>query len=378
MGSIENLNQIMQDNYDTPSKEEADKLKQMKADMIRKPIIYELPVLDKKFETDILSFSFDNQPSPKLMKYGFNNLSENLDIMEITSNPHYKAGLNFDFDRKDEDSIAGKSKKIFDVKHLDQTFTEFWEIMNLFGMLELDQQILTSNPTVIEHIVSSHKKMTGTKHKIHISDKGSKNKITLILQKYSDIDIDENAISQMIINDLPHFLSVQDTGSSMVIQIFGMQTGIMAELIYYLNTLYSESYIIKPMTTSEISDSKYLILLGMKKSIKLSIPKHSKNSYLISLGIEPIPNDLVTIIQCANSELIPKKFVIYSKIKNYLNSKVYEGATYQEMIQQQNANTNKWLEMFIDLGKMESLFDNLIKKTDSVCDHHTEWANLFG
>src|SRR5208282_4163115 len=98
------------------------------------PIIYKFPKRINKgiklLETD---FIFDTEPSPKLIKYGFNQIVEKLDIASITNNPYYKAGLDFDFDRTDPLSISSKSKKIFGLNKTTncKLFCMCWEILNL-------------------------------------------------------------------------------------------------------------------------------------------------------------------------------------------------------------------------------------------------------
>src|SRR2546430_428677 len=79
-----------------------------------KPIIYKFPKrTNKPIKLGETDFIMDTQPSPKLLKYGFNQTMENLDIVDLTSNPYYRAGLNFDFDRTDPQSIKEKVKKEF-------------------------------------------------------------------------------------------------------------------------------------------------------------------------------------------------------------------------------------------------------------------------
>lgn len=343
------------------------------------PIIYKLPSSDAVIEIKKTDINFDKEPNPPLMKYGFNNLLEKININELTSNEHYVTGLNFDFTEKkdkDETNFVNKGKKYFNTNKFDQTFAEFWEILNLFGLLNSDQNIYTNEPATIKDIIQVYQKLAGSKNKINVSDNLSKS-VTLAIKKYSDIELDENVIQQLIIDDIVELLGNQNNGSNLIIQLYSLQTQTTAELIYYLSTLYTEAYISKPAVIPDISDSKYLVLLGMKVKPTIAIPKHSKNVYLSHFGIEKLPNNIITVIQCINSYLVPKKISKYYKIKAYLDNKIYEGHTQQQMIKEQNENTQKWFETFVNFPKIKSILDEALKKTDTKCDHDGELDNLF-
>ena len=78
------------------------------------PIIYKFPKRTNKgiklFPSD---FIFDTNPNPKLIKYGFNQTVDKLDLAPLTNNSYYKNGLKFNFDRNDALSISQRGKKIF-------------------------------------------------------------------------------------------------------------------------------------------------------------------------------------------------------------------------------------------------------------------------
>lgn len=336
------------------------------------PTIYIFPKIDqiiKPIETD---FYFDKYPSPRLIKYGFNNFNDQIDLMYLTSIPQYKAGLEIDFeqiDKIDKNYLAKFPKKI------DITFAEFWEILNLFNILSTDKIIYTTHTDTIKEISNTYQKMTGQniKHTI-ITDK--KTKATLVINKLSNIEIDENAAAQLIINILSELLEMQNTGAIMILQIFGTQTKITTDLIYFLSSLYDSAYVVKPSVSSNLLDIKYLVLIGLKEITKISFPQYSKEMFLTSMKHE-IPNIFSTVIQCINSNFIPKKYKLYFKIKSYLDTKVYEGATYQELINLQNENLNKWFRLFSDPNKISEILDDSIKKTSEHCSSFSKLEELF-
>ena len=327
------------------------------------PIVYLLPHTDKEVLITTKKFQFDYNPSPRLIKYGYSSFDDQLNIHNLTENSYYRVGLNIDFTRDDDNSFAVQGKKFFKINTINQTFAEIWEILNLFNLLD-DESIISSNISEIKQLVKLHDK----KHHIVEGTKAN----NLIIHKYSDVELEENALVQLLIDDLPNFLSSQNTKGNMVIQIFGIQTQTMVEIIYYLSTLYTEAYIVKPSVSSNISNNKYLVLIGYHKKVKFEVPKHPKSSYLISIGVDDIPNLITTSIQCFNSQTQSLKYHSYYRIKSYLDTKVYEGASYQELIELQNDNIQKWLTIYSNPTDMKKLLDKNILDSQNRCKHFIE------
>jgi hypothetical protein len=334
------------------------------------PIIYTLPEPNKIIESTKLTIYFDIQPSPKLIKYGFNNISDQFDLVTLTSTPYYKAGVNFDFDRGDENSISVKGSALFQTKKFDANFAQFWEILIEFNLLNADQHIYTNHSPTIKELVHVYKQKYNPNTKFTVTDINQKpdGKASIVIYKYSDIDIDENAAIQFIINKLPTLLAAQSVNATLILQLFALQTQTTVEIINYLCTLYKEKYLVKPIVSSELSDNKYIVLIGLRNQVDFVVRPHPENVYLTSIGLgNALANDFVTVIQCMNSDIIPLKFKKYHQIKEYLDTKVYEGATYQELIQTQNANTQKWLEIFLNPPMVKTLVDESIARTSNKC-----------
>lgn len=341
------------------------------------PIIYMLPRIEKNIEINLADINFDHNPNPKLIKFGFNDLNEQFNTSALYSNPHYKNGLDFDFSRIDQNSLKVIGAKTFKIKNFDSNFAELWEVLNLFRLLDSDQKIYTSREEAITEIISSYQKLSGSKNKYSLIDRKKKEKATLVIYRYSDIDIDENAAVQLIVNDLNSLLIVQEKNSNMIIQLFGLQTQISLEIIFFLSSLYNDAYLLKPTISSDLSDGKYLVLIGLKTIPDIKFPKIPDNTYLSSIGLKNIPNNFVGVIQCINSDTLPRKYKRFFIIKTYLDGKVYEGTTYQELIDNQNANSKKWLDTFSDLTKMKKLLDNSLKKSESKCNNHEKLTSIF-
>jgi len=334
---------------------------------IMQPVIYKLPTTENKIKLKPV-IETDIYPSPKLIKYGFNQLSDRINMVELTKNDHYRAGLNFDFTRADP-----IWKETFGIK-VDQDFCIFWEIMDLFGMLNLNQTVISNISTTINQIFTAFNKLAKKKLTSKAHEKlPAKEKITVFIQKYSDIDLTEDNMVMLILTDMIKMLDKQSNpGSSAILQIFSIQTTIMTELIYYLGTLYDEAYIMKPLASSDLSDEKYLILNGLKKgAVIFDLPKMKQNSYLHTLNLD-LPSEFTEIIQCINAEIMPQKYITYLQVETFLANKVYEGATYQEMIQKQNDNVQNWIKIYTDLTKSESFLEQVLDQSSKVCVAHRE------
>jgi hypothetical protein len=317
------------------------------------PIIHSIPKSNiiNLNKTDV---QFNTFPSPQLVKYGFNNIK--MDMIALTSNQYYQVGLAFDFTRKDKDSLITKGAKYF--KNLNQPFCELWEIITLFDLFSTTQTISTNQQDTVKDIITAYQQLTKSKHKYTVQTKN----ISLAIYYYSPIDLDENTHIQLLTADLPDILASNSKGGNLIIQLFGTQTAITAELIYYLTSLYTEAYFVKPMTTSDLSDCKYLVLLGLKGAATLVIPKHNKNHYLSTIGLK-IPTAITIAIQCINSVTFARKLSTYCHITSYINRKILEGPIKDEMVATQNAHVMKWLELVTDPKRMKQLLDKVVNTT---------------
>lgn len=335
------------------------------------PLIYPLPNVGEniKIEKDIIHF--DISPAPKLIKYGFNSYLEKFDPTELTSIPQHRAGLNYDFSRKDDLSMSSLAIQKLGTENFDQIFAEFWEIVILFEFFEKDQTILTNYQDTLHNMIGIYKKLLGKKRNIKLSNKG--NNFTLVIYKFSETDVDENAFVHLLTNNLPKLLSGQKKGATMVLQIFGLQTGAMVEIVYYLCSLYHNCYLMKPSVSSDLSDDKYLILTGLKEKTNSSLPKYPSDYYLISIGLgSNMPETFTSVIQCMNSELISRKLRKYHEIKKFLDTKVYEGTTYQDLITRQNNYAEKWFELFANPKKVRKILEKVIDSISTLCSTYLE------
>lgn len=341
------------------------------------PIIFRLPIVKSEVKISSKNVEWGDKPSPKLIKYGFIDLANKLDMVSLTSIPYYRIGLEVDPERDDKKSITSIAKDKLEAKgSISSFFLTCWEILHLFNLIHPKIDVLASNVKVLEQVADAHEKLTKAKNKMNVSDK-LKGKYDLVVQHLSPVDIDENSAVKILLKELPGILSAQKKGSTMVLQLFDTQTQIMAEIIFFLISHYDESYLIKPSVSSILSSEKYIVLIGLKDQVEPDLPKIPSNSYCHRLIKEEVPSGLTTIIQCFNSEIVPLKIETYYKIKTYLDGKVYEGATYQEMKELQDKNSEEWCNEFSKISQIPKILESSLKKTDANCNHFMEWSNMF-
>lgn len=324
------------------------------------PIVYKL-ITENKDVPKTFSYKVDSSPPPKLITYGFNDSVDKLDFIGLTSNKYYRSGLNFDLD-----TMKKKLNKS-SVKNINQTQAEFIEIVKLFGLDKSPQKIYTNRSKDLVDI-----------QEIFDNKFEQKNKsASLIYWKLTDIDIidvDESTYIELLLKDINDIFSALNKSGTLVLQICGTKTNIMAEFIEYFAKLFDIGYIVRPIIVSNLSDTKYLLLDGYNNSY--SNIKFKSSNYLVSIGID-ISLNIRNVIQCINSHIMPIIFNSYRRIKDYLDSQVYEGATYTDFITEQNNNADRWISMYIKKDiNINELLQNILIASTSECIYHKQYEQI--
>ena len=331
-----------------------------------KTIVYKLPPVEKPIPDNKIVPLYDTSRPTKLIKLGFNQPDYELNVIEITSDPHYTAGLNYDFTRMKDKDI---SKDFFPTT----AHAEFWEIISSFDLLKENSVVSTTHSEVLLNIVNRYEKITQKTYNIKINVSGP---VDLTIYRYIDIDspVDETISVPLIIKGL----SGQKPGSHTAIQLCGIQTTVILEIIFYLASKYESSFLFRPDATSNISGSSYIVCTGLRETYAFP-DVFTEKSYLIKVlsNTINIPDMFVSYVQCFNSELIPRKLLSYNRIKKYLNGKVYEGITYQEMIKEQDENIEKWVSMYIkDFKNIQSRTAEKMEKSVQQCSRASKLDSL--
>lgn len=339
-------------------------------------IIYKFPAIKESIKTDLLNIEYYKNKPSKLIKYGFNHIEDDLDLISLTTNDHYKSGLNFDFTRNDKKSIKNVGIDTFG-KLFNTTYAEFWEIITVFNILKTNNNVYTSHADILNDILDNYGKMANKLNKITINNSKT---YDVILYKFSEPDVHENVSVHLLLTELSNFMNTQNKGGSMILQLFSLQTDIIVNIMYFIASYYENVYLFRPDIVSNLSTSCYLVCSSLKQTVKLNNVKIPSDMFVHKLFKRPIniQSDFTTIIQCFNSEIVPQKINTFYEIKKYLDSKVYEGVTYTEMLQHQDKNTDIWIKKYVtDITKLSELLSKNLEQTSKKCDYVTKLNDLF-
>lgn len=301
------------------------------------PIIFRISPTNTQLKIIPSEIKYSDKLNSQLIKYGFNQSENNMDIAGLMENKYYRNGLNLD---------------TFIMPLINAQITE---ITKLFDLVKPKINVYIDDVKLVKSLFDN-------------ADNKSKKDYQLVIKIYSTSnpsEINEQSYLQILANDLKSLLDMQKEGSSMIIQMGDIKTLPMAQIVYYLSTLYTESYLIKPVTSNELSSERYLVLLNLKT--KTVFPTIKTDSYINSFINEPIPNNVNTAIQCFNSRVMALKLFSYERIKKYLDEKVYEGSLYQDMMKKREIRTTDWKDKYMSSKNLSSYLDELINDADAQC-----------
>lgn len=344
------------------------------------PVIYSLQKHGVVINIDKILFSFSSDPPPKLIKYGFNNINDQLDMNHLMANEHYKTALEYNLKDLSMIDANHNNRTIVDAAPgvFDQLFAEIWEIMTTFNIMSSDKAniIITTHPNTMKDMFVAYEKIADAKNiKCEIIDyvqtKNTKN-ITgnIIFYHISDIDIDENTVCHLILQELSHLMAIQEIGSHLIIELFNIQTQACVELIYYLLTQYDETYLIKPSIVSDLFDKKYIVLVKLINKVTLAEDKIPDDLYVSSLGFSNLPESFTSSIQCINSSILTKKYKKYYFIKAYLDKKIFEGIQHEELLATQRKNIVAWFNNYVVTLPSRKVLDDAVDATGKKCDSY--------
>lgn len=300
------------------------------------PILFRIP-LDNNTQIKLDRIEYSANHAPKLIKYGYTFSEYKMNFGTLTENKNYENGLYIT-----EDVV----KKEF--PNTTNIVIKITEILNLFGLIKSGQNVYSGD------IVIPNMKNSNTKS------------YDLVIQNYNDAIInliEENSILLMLCRDLSNLLKMQNKGSSMIIQFTDMKTLPTVQLVAFLSSIYTEAYLLKPISSSELSSERFLVLIDLKDKVK--VPEIVTQDFIVNLTTNDIPDTVGNVIQCFNSEIMRLAISTYDKIKKYLDQQVSEGALYQEMMEKRKE--------FVDILRIRmtenqsEYLDNLIKKSDDMC-----------
>ena len=270
----------------------------------------------------------------------------------MTENPKYHAGTAFNTKTGVAGNFYQRLSEIAGIK-VNAEIAEIWEICALFTLAGKSHKIAANNANVVPALHALAKLSVATQKTPNLT-----------VCRYTDVAIDENAGIHILMDTLPKLIK-QQAPTNMIIQLAGTLCDITAQLVTFFASHYSQAYLVKPMASPELADYIYLVLLDLKHDIILPKIQQTPTSYLMDLGIL-VPEFVQNTIQCMNSELIFQKYNRYHIITKFLQSKIYEGASYEALVQQQQENAELWITQY-DKVDAEKFAQRVIEKLQKSC-----------
>lgn len=311
-----------------------------------------------------LKYSMSNKPNLPLLKYS-NVYSNQLAINTLQLNANYP--LLMDFDLKQMGKMAQNLMNEF---HFNQTLAEWWEIMMLCQLWETTGTLYSmSHSTIAQSIADDYTHLTSKQ----IKTVANYQVADTLFYKYSDVSVNENAAIEFIIHYLTTIIDAK-IGSNSIIQLMNLETNITAQIITYLSSIYTQSYLIKPTITSLLDNTHYLVNIQLKTKLNLIMPPFTKENYLVSLGIT-VPDIVSQTIICVNSVLGFKRCEAYQWVKSMLEQ--WTGEPSKEVTTKQAVHNAKWFEVFLDKSKSKDVMDKTEYKLAERLRYLTQLNELY-
>lgn len=319
---------------------------------------------DPDYFTPNLNPVYDTNPAPALIKYGFNFLATNYAVPEVTQDPNHLTALRYDLTNHDTDNFAHAivTKAALTAKFMPKLTFQVLTLWEIFWLFQLWQQKAisaadTSASTDIATVYEIYHKIypdASSKPEISTKVKSSSASIHLIMPS-PKVDIDENAYVLFLIEALTTIVELAASDSALILQVFGIQTAITVEILAVIASFYKTSYIYRPVAAYDLTTDKYFVALGFKsaaskpdasalKAITDKIKQENLN--LTSVGIT-ISAQIHQQIQRLNGYLIPEQYAQFMRIKKYLQSGIFTGAIYQELVTAQQDRAKNWAAIFM-------------------------------
>lgn len=168
----------------------------------------------------------------------------------------------------------------------------------------------------------------------------------------SDFNNQELNSLKIIYAEIVQTLMIQEVGGTFVLKMFDLFTHFALQMVYLLNILYEEVYIIKPVTSRPANSEKYIVakkFKGINNSLLSSMVvglNNWKNKYYYIQNII-IPEDFIAEIKKINIEFVNKQTKHINKIISTMRSKK------KVQIKDNESYSLKWLNDYNILNKNE-------------------------
>jgi len=183
------------------------------------------------------------------------------------------------------------------------------------------------------------KKLSKFEHKVNL--------ITL-----NAFDNTEQSSYSLISNSIVACLLHMNINGCMVIKLNNIYTFITAKLLFIIKQMFTNIMIYIPDTIEFLSPYKFIVCLDYKKN-NINVD----NFINMCEGINEMTDDILPSLTLESSFIGTLSFINITQYTNeykqylsvikYLNDKQYYGSIYDEMVNQQTVNTNKWKDKYL-------------------------------
>jgi hypothetical protein len=309
-----------------------------------------------------------------------------------------------------DNTIDEMSMKYFNIKTniTSASFYKLWEMYFLFDIIDLNDNDYTtvlldeSNADVLRSVMLFREKY-GKKNKnnkyasvfvndvkkenknqkleFSIENSIGKSKANLIITNgfknvSNNLVMEEQDVYTLILNQIIYSLKNLTEGGTFICKIYESFTNITSKILACLSSFFDKMYIVKPLTSRQMSSEKYIVCYKFKKNpnqkninkLETIIEDIDKNKNKNLVNIFPdyeIDNDFKNSLILSNIKISNKQFININEIISFINKQNYRGYEYDTKRQLQIDATTFWLETFFIETKD---YDNTKKKLLELCD----------
>lgn len=249
------------------------------------------------------------------------------------------------------------------IKQDGEDFYVFYELCNLFNLIEKNFIVSVISP-VSNDIIAGIKQFKNVDinvvyfdDDVHIKNndvieqkKLLKSDLIIINSNKNDIQI--NLREQETINynlkRIMHALLSLNKNGNLVCKFYETFTLINLKLIYFLTSIFDKVYLSKPLSSSQIDVSKYIVCLSyngknIEKVANVILDSLDKNIYDIFINdkIDNIDEFVNFNISIGNLQ-----YQILNEIIDYIKSKIFSGDVYYRKRDEQIEATKLWLDKY--------------------------------
>jgi hypothetical protein len=322
--------------------------------------VYKLPKNNIEIKTNDIGITSPVENNP-LFSLGYHFfIKRTRDAMSITDKLETKNDFYYVVNQYEpeisnyEDSINVMSKIYLKEEVKNREFYCLWEIFTLFDIASDDNMkfLILNNENEKQAIKLFREKFytkVNKKDEINLKPKDSD---LIISTKFIK---NENEFLETFIDQLIVIFENQNSKGNLVLKITDTFTMPSIKLIYLITSMYTETYLYKPLFSRPTESEKYLICKNFiskenKKILKLledvkKLFKSKENISDIFLDMQ-LPNDFINFLKFTNIKFVNQQQILINEIIKYIKDNNYFGDKYHEFRNQQIESTKWWLTHF--------------------------------